>query len=178
MKRTLTLGAVWTASAAAAVGLGFLAVSLVDASASPSVEAASTSTAASSSAPPASAVVPGPSGEQATAGGTVFANCAGGGAVPVLSGAAASGWWADDSQQPGKFEFTSATRSIEVRATCVAGAPQFTVEGPRSQAPAPSVSPAAPTTSAGVEPGDDHGGGSGSGRGRGGGGGGGHGSDG
>src|SRR3954447_10889591 len=43
MKRTLTLGAVWTASAAAAVGLGFLAVSLVDASASPATSSTATS---------------------------------------------------------------------------------------------------------------------------------------
>ena len=35
MKRTLALGAAWTGSAVAAVGLGFLAVSLVGASASP-----------------------------------------------------------------------------------------------------------------------------------------------
>jgi hypothetical protein len=180
MNRTLLLGAAWTASAAAAVGLGFLAVSLVDASASsPSVEAASASTSASSASSSSAAAVA-PSGEQPTAGGTVFADCAGGGPVPVLSGAAASGWWADDSQEPGKFEFKSATQSIEVRATCVGGAPRFSVEGPRSEAPAPSVSSVAPAPSTGIEPGDDHGGGSGSGRGRGGsgGGGGGHGSDG
>ena len=44
MQRTLALGALWTASAGAAVGLGFLAVSLVDASASPATSPVAAST--------------------------------------------------------------------------------------------------------------------------------------
>jgi hypothetical protein len=187
VNRTLLLGAAWIASAAGAVGLGFLAVSLVDASASPSFQGASSSAAETGSGSSASSTTAAavPSGEQSTVGGTVFASCAGGSAVPVLSGAPAPGWWADDSQQPGQFEFKSSTQSIEVRATCVGGAPQFSVEGPRTESGGgdrtPST-PAAPSTASSDDPpGDDHGGGSNSGSGSsggGGGGGGGHGSDG
>src|SRR3954471_6775631 len=121
MNRTLLLGAAWTASAGAAVGLGFLAVSLVDASASPAVQpvAVTGTESGATSAAPSPSVSPAPTGSKVTPGGTVFASCAGGSTVPVLSGAPAAGWWPDDSQEPGKFEFRSATQSVEVRATCV-----------------------------------------------------------
>ena len=49
MNRTLLLGTAWTASAGAAVGLGFLAVSLVDASASPTVQPVASSALATDS---------------------------------------------------------------------------------------------------------------------------------
>jgi hypothetical protein len=153
MNKPLLLGAAWAASAGAAVGLGFLAVSLVDASASPVVqpvsysalESAEATSADTTIAPPAQTaqpVTPGgtdtaiappaPPGvaQQVTPGGTVVATCVGDAAVPVLAGAPAAGWWPDDTRQPGTFEFESATQSIEVRATCVGGTPQFVGEGP------------------------------------------------
>jgi hypothetical protein len=133
MKRTLLLGSAWTASAAAAVGLGFLAISLVDASASPGGKtvAASLTTSADAS-PSSSAPTDSPAaaaGQQVTAGGTVYGSCDGG--VPVLASAPAAGWWLDDSSDPGKVEFENGSLKIEVRVTCVAGAAQFSVEGPR-----------------------------------------------
>ena len=173
MNRTLLLGAAWTASAGAAVGLGFLAVSLVDASASPVVRPLSSSaleaTDATSSRSPAAS--PAPSGQQATPGGTVYATCTAG--APVLAGAPAAGWWVDDSAEPGKVEFKTASRSIEVRATCVGGTPRFAVEGPRADDRRDGATPAAPTSSDAADdsagrtggghgaddpPGDDHGG--------------------
>jgi hypothetical protein len=183
MKRTLTLGAAWTASAAAAIGLGFLAVSLVDASASPGSQPADLSTglsstgAASSSTPATAADVtaadvtaaddaaaddaagPAATVEQVTAGGTVYAGCDAG--LPVLAGAPALGWSVDDSSAPGQVEFRSGSQSIEVRVTCVGGVPQFSVEGPRSDGRGrdggTSTAPAAPaaTTRSAHPTGDD-----------------------
>ena len=132
MQRTLALGAVWTASAAAAVGLGFLAVSLVDASASPGTTPAAASGATSTSAgATTSPTAPATSatGQHATVAGTVFANCGGG--VPVLAGAPAAGWWVDDSAKPGEIEFENGTLKLEVHVVCANGGPQFSVEGPR-----------------------------------------------
>ena len=170
MQRTLALGAIWTASAGAAVGLGFLAVSLVDASASPgTTPAASTGTSTSSSAEVSTtptAPVTSATGEHATVAGTVFANCTGG--SPVLAGAPAAGWWIDDSSDPGEIEFENGTEKLEVRVVCSNGGPRFSVEGPRpdssgngggnddvSTTPTPTApiptSPAAPSP-------DDHGG--------------------
>jgi hypothetical protein len=165
MKRTLTLGAVWTASAAAAVGLGFLAVSLVDASASPGTFSTTTSAADSALPTPSAAaattggaddtsgpLVPPPlaSVEQATAGGTVYAGCADG--QPVLASAPGAGWWVDDSSSPDRVEFRTGTQSIEVRVTCATGSPQFSVAGPRADqrggstgTPSAVSSPARPT---------------------------------
>jgi hypothetical protein len=171
VKRGLLLGAAWTASAAAAVGLGFLAVSLVGASASPGpVTSASTPTAIPTSGSIA------PSGEMATVGGTVFASCSGAGAA--LAGAPASGWWVGDSSGEGSVEFRNGTQKVEIRAVCVDGGPQFTVEGPRADdsggstpgttpAPAPASSSADDSGGHGSDdaPGDDS-----SGRGGGGGG--------
>src|SRR3954466_9325828 len=143
MKRILLLGSAWTASAAAAVGLGFLAISLVDASASPGgqpVVAALTSgsddspstsaVTATSGAEATSSPAPVPSGQQATEGGTVYGSCDGG--VPVVASAPAAGWWLDDSSDPAKIEFQNGTQQIEVRVTCVDGVAQFSVEGPRT----------------------------------------------
>jgi hypothetical protein len=147
MKRTLTLGALWTASAATAVGLGFLAVSLVDASASPpDLTAASSTNSPVTTAPTAAAAAtsshgaddpaaPGPSAplasvQQVTAGGTVYAGCTDG--QPVLAGAPVAGWGVDDSSAPDRVEFSDGVQSIEVRVDCSTGTPQFSVEGPRA----------------------------------------------
>lgn len=132
MKRTLALGAVWIASAAAAVGLGFLAISLVDASASPGTTGVAASATAT---PPGVTPTPTPTagsatGEHATEAGTVFANCTGG--QPVLAGAPAAGWWIDDSDDPGEVEFENGTQKLEVHVVCGPGGPQFSVEGPRA----------------------------------------------
>jgi hypothetical protein len=134
MKRTLLLGSAWTASAAAAVGLGFLAVSLVDASAS-----SGTATLTTSSGGTPTAVAPvtdspaaetAPAGQQVTLGGTVYGSCENG--VPVLASAPAAGWWLDDSNDVGEAEFENGTLKIEVKVNCVDGVPQFFVEGPRN----------------------------------------------
>jgi hypothetical protein len=150
MKRTLTLGAAWTASAAAAIGLGFLAVSLVDASASPgsvpagsSAELTSTGAASSSTSAPAASTSSGSDGttgpgvpgatvsvEQVTAGGTVYAGCQDG--RPVLASAPAAGWWVDDSSTEAEVEFNDGGQSIEVHVGCAGGSPKFSVEGPRA----------------------------------------------
>ena len=133
MKRTLLLSSAWTASAAAAVGLGFLAVSLVDASASPGTATVSTSSGGS---PTAAAVTGSPTaapaaGQQVTLGGTVYGSCENG--VPVLASAPAAGWWLDDSNDVGEAEFENGTLKIEVKVSCVDGSPQFFVEGPRDE---------------------------------------------
>jgi hypothetical protein len=138
MRRPVLLGAAWTASAAAAVGLGFLAVSLVDASASPGTSpvAATSSTDDSATAtptgesPPSDAPASSATGEYPTVGGTVYANCTGG--QPVLAGVPAAGWWVDDSDDPGEVEFKNDTQKVEVHVTCGAAGPQFFLEGPRA----------------------------------------------
>jgi hypothetical protein len=151
VKRELVLGAAWTASAAAAVGLGFLAVSLVGASASPGPVASATTP---TTTPTSGSVAP--SGEMATAGGTVYASCDG--AVAALASAPAPGWWVDDSSDPGQVEFRNGNQKVEIRAVCVDGGPRFSVEGPRDDhsggsgpATTPAPSPASPSA-------DDHGG--------------------
>jgi hypothetical protein len=165
MNRTLLLGTAWTASAGAAVGLGFLAVSLVDASASPAVQPISSTAPeiGDGSSLPSTSTFPALAGEKSTPGGTVYANCADDSSRPtaVLAGAPAAGWWVDDSSTPGEVEFKSATQSIEVTVTCVGGVPQFAVEGPRADDnnrggdDGGAGTPAAPST----EVADDHGGG-------------------
>lgn len=154
MKRTVALGAAWTASAAAAVGLGFLAVSLVDASASPgAIDTTGTtssatvpssaptsvpapSTASPSAAPPSPEVPAGASaaGQYATPGGTVFADCASG--SPVLAGVPAAGWWVDPSDDLGKMEFENGDDDIDVYVVCVGGAPRFALDDSASASPA------------------------------------------
>ena len=137
MKRTVLLATAWTGSAAAAVGLGFLAVSLVDASASPgTVPLAATATAATSDDPPASpsaSTATTTAGTKATVAGTVSASCTSG--APRVSGAPATGWWIDDSDgaDPGQVEFRDGSRTLEVSVTCVGGSPRFAVEGPRTR---------------------------------------------
>jgi hypothetical protein len=145
MTRTLAPRILWTASAAAAVGLGVLAVSAADADADASsaadrssssapapVPAAATGT--QQPAPSSSSPAPAPSeaapGQQVTVAGTVWATCDTG--ALSLSGTPAAGWWLDDSQDPGQVEFENGTQKVEVTVTCVDGAPQFFVEGPRA----------------------------------------------
>lgn len=142
------LGAAWTASAAAAVGLGFLAVSLVGASAAPRPAAGSAATSPSWTPGPAA-----PSDRTTTIGGTVYASCAGG--TADVAGAPAPGWWVDDSGEPGQVEFSDGARKVEVRATCVDGGPRFSVEE-KGAGPASPSSPAAPSAT------EDSGGGHGS----------------
>jgi hypothetical protein len=130
MNRSVALGAAWSASAVAAVGLGFLAVSLVDASASPGTSpAGATSTASTTPSAPSGTSAPPATGDHITVAGTVFADCTSG--SPVLAGAPAAGWWADDSNDPGEFEFESATQKLEVHVSCVDGGPVFSDEGVR-----------------------------------------------
>src|SRR3954471_9161575 len=127
MKRTIALAAVWTASAAAAVGLGFLAVSLVDASASPPRPVAATTTSATATAEPTGApTTPSATGQYATSAGTVFADCTSG--SPVLAGVPAAGWSVDDSNAVGEMEFEGGGQKIEVHVACAAGSPVFSLD--------------------------------------------------
>lgn len=182
MKRAVASGALWTASAAAAVGLGFLAVSLVDTDTSPvtrpiaateSVAAAPSASSSSGSgsddvAAPTPTSRPSASGEYASVGGTVFASCDGG--LLQVGTAPADGWWVDDQDQHGEVQFESPTREVEVHVACGDGVPAFRDEGVRAGGNEPedagsSSSPASP--SPGVD--DSTGrGGDGGGRGRGG----------
>ncbi|MCW2696983.1 MAG: hypothetical protein JWR62_2068 [Modestobacter sp.] len=158
MKRTLALGAAWTAAAAVAVGLGFLAVSLVDASASSGTQPVAATSSATS--PPAAASstspsvtgapgpVPGPDPatpgvtlEQVTVGGTVLAGCTDG--LPVLASAPSPGWWVDDSSDRHEVEFEDGATKVEVDVSCAGGSPLFSVEGPRADS---SSRPASPTS--------------------------------
>ncbi|MGY1722540.1 hypothetical protein [Blastococcus sp. SYSU DS0533] len=137
MRRPVLLGAAWTASAAAAIGLGFLAVSLVDASASPGTSPVAATT-SSPAAPVPTATAPdgsvsglpvpaaSPTGEYATAGGTVFADCTSG--SPVLAGVPATGWWVDPSDDIGKMEFENDDDDIDVHVACIDGAPRFALD--------------------------------------------------
>jgi uncharacterized membrane protein YgcG len=171
VKRTLALAAAWTGSAVAAVGLGFLAVSLVGASASPATQPVASGASTSPTAAPTSTAPAVPSGEQVTAGGTVFAACVNG--IPELAGAPAPGWWVDDSSDPGEVEFRNGSQKVEVRTVCAGGAPQFSVEGPRadgsgggsgssSSSSSSSSSPAAGSSSGGDDSSGRDGGGHGS----------------
>ena len=131
MNRSVALGAAWSASAIAAVGLGFLAVSLVDASASPGTSpAAATSTASTTPGAPSTSAIPIATGDYITVAGTVFADCSSG--SPALAGAPAAGWWADDSNNPGEFEFKSASQKLEVHVSCGNGSPHFFDDGLRA----------------------------------------------
>jgi hypothetical protein len=148
MKRTIALGAAWTASAAAAVGLGFLAVSLVDASASPATDnVAATTSATPGSATPTAPAPGATSGEYVTVGGTVFGSCIGG--VPSLAGAPAPGWWVDDSNDPGEVEFKNGTQKLEVHTVCVGDVPQFSDEGLRSDDSGRGSGSGSPSSSSG-----------------------------
>jgi hypothetical protein len=169
MKRTVALAAGWTASAAAAVGLGFLAVSFVDASASPGAQPVAASTTGSATATASPSGTPAPTaparlatGEYVTAGGTAYANCTAG--RPVVAAVPAAGWWVDDSNEPGKVEFERGEQKVEVRVSCVDGSPVFVLDDERSSSPASSSSSPATETSDH----DDDSGGDSSGHGRGG----------
>jgi hypothetical protein len=187
MRRPALLGAAWLTAAAAAVGLGFLAVSFVGASAASSASSLAATgsvtrsageggTGTSSAAPPVATA------QQVTPGGTVIAHCTGG--VAALAGAPRAGWWADDSSGPGAVEFTNGALKVEVRATCPSGSPSFAVEGPAATGKGGASSSSASFSSsspAGVAPSpttDDKGGLRSGGNGGSGRGGGGHGSDG
>ena len=179
MKRAVAFSALWTASAAAAVGLGSVAVSLVDADASPvtqPIAATESVTAAPSpsgsgagsddaatptptSTPPVAARA---SGEHVTVGGTVLASCDGG--VLQVAAALAAGWWVDDQDQHGEVEFAEPTRAVEVHVACGDGAPAFRDEGVRVGGRHGSDDPSGDDP-AGRDDGDDDGG---RGRGRGG----------
>lgn len=163
MRRPALLGAAWLAAAAAAVGLGFLAVSFVGASASPDASfLAAPGPASSGQGPTSSSQAPSvvTTARQVTPGGTVVASCTGG--TAELAGAPAAGWWSEDPADRDAVEFSNGTQKVEVRATCPAGAPSFVVEGPGASPTSAGV-PQSPAT-------DDKGGQRG--------GGGGHGSDG
>jgi hypothetical protein len=152
-------------SAGAAVGLGYLAVSLVDASASPGTSP----TGASTSVPTAtSTAVPTPpvsslgKAQYVTVAGTVLADCTSG--VPMTAGVPAAGWWVDDSADPGQVEFESDRQKLEVEVSCAPdGAPAFSDEGlrgdddgRRSTSSSPSSSaPAGATSSSGGHGSDD-----------------------
>jgi hypothetical protein len=173
MKQSLVLGGAWAASAAAAVGVGFLAVSLVDASAAPETQPLAAIGTSTTSAAPTTAPSGVTAGEQQTVGGTVYASCAGG--MPDLASAPAPGWTVDDSSGPAHVEFKTGTQKVEIAVSCVEGSPAFVVEGPRTDdggGSSGSTSPgsagsSAPSSSAGT---DDSGGDDSSGRGSGGGG--------
>jgi hypothetical protein len=155
MKRPVALVAAWVLAAAAAIGVGFLAVSLIDASAATPEQPglAATTSATEAAGPTASAAA---SGEQSTAGGTVYASCVDG--TAQLAGAPAAGWTVESA--PGQVEFRDGASKIEVRADCSTGSPQFTVEGPTADAGGgddapPATTPGTTSPSATV---DDHGG--------------------
>lgn len=135
MKRTIALGAAWTASAAAAVGLGFLAVSLVDASASPGAQPVAATTAFHTGSPSTTMQAPAAGSATAefpTAAGTVYADCTSG--TPVLAGVPVAGWSVDDSNDPGRIEFRAGTQRVEVSVSCVGGAPAFRLDDSSSSA--------------------------------------------
>ncbi|TFV55526.1 hypothetical protein E4P41_16995 [Geodermatophilus sp. DF01-2] len=167
MKRTVAFAALWTASAASAVGLGFLAVSLVDAEVSPGTQPIAATESVTAPPPAPDDVTPpapspqlpvaGPaSGEYATVGGTIHASCDGG-RLQVAS-APAVGWWLDDQDQHGEVEFESATQEVEVHVVCVGGTPSFFDERVRTDENEPedsswSSSPA--SSSSGSDDSDD-----------------------
>ncbi|WP_147252088.1 hypothetical protein [Blastococcus sp. TF02-09] len=155
MKRTIALGTAWTVSAAAAVGLGFLAVSLVDASASPgSTPASVTTTSAAPTSGTTASSSPSATGQYDTVGGTVVADCATG--TPVLAGVPAAGWFVDDSNDPGEMEFESGEQKVEVHVVCTGTEPVFGLDDSSSSSPSTSpTSSSLPTTGSDDAPGDD-----------------------
>jgi hypothetical protein len=149
MKRPFALVAVWVVAAAAAVGVGFLAVSLIDASAGtpsqPGLPAVSSTTEAADPSVPAAA------GEQSTPGGTVYATCVDGAAQ--LAGAPAAGWTVEKSAD--QVEFRNGSAKIEVRADCSTGSPPYVVAAAGSAATTPPSTPGGTPSSPTA---DDHGG--------------------
>ncbi|SCX56608.1 hypothetical protein SAMN03159343_3460 [Klenkia marina] len=180
MRTTPLLATAWAGAATVAVGLGFFAVGLLDADPVPASAATSVSPAAvtPSSSPPASPA-PGSTapevspaapltGQQVTAGGTVYGSCVDG--VLQLGSAPAAGWEVDDSSGATAVELKAGDRRIHVTATCGPTGPVFTVaEGGDDSGgggddrpavtPAPSAPAASPSPSASPSPtADDHGG--------------------
>jgi hypothetical protein len=159
------LGAAWMVSAGAAVGLGYLAVSLVDASASPGTSPTGASTSvptASSTAVPTPPVSSPAKAQHVTVAGTVLADCTSG--VPMTAGVPAAGWWVDDSADPGRVEFESDRQKLEVEVSCAPdGAPAFSDEGLRgdhdgrrsTSSSRSSSAPAGATSSSGGHGSDD-----------------------
>ncbi len=166
----MLLSTAWVGSALGAVGLGFVALSLLDGGATPVVEqsasteametgagATSSSAAATTTAPAAPAPGAGTlTGEQSTPAGTVFGSCTGG--QLTLGSAPAVGWQVDDSPDPGSVELRAGERRVEVHAVCGPAGPTFVVQdsaaratsgrtddAPRTTAPAPRPAPASPT---------------------------------
>ena len=135
MNRTIALGAAWTASAAAAVGLGFLAVSLVDASASPGTTPAAATTQrvdrlgrrrhrARTRSPPR-----GRARHRRRHGLRRRASAA----SPSLAGAPARRLVGRRLRtSPARWSSRTATQKVEVHVVCVGGAPQFSDEGLRA----------------------------------------------
>jgi hypothetical protein len=160
MKRSIALGAAWTASAAAAVGLGFLAVSLVGASASPSQPVAATTSATATATATGAPTAPSAKGEFVTTGGTVLADCASGSLV--LAGVPAAGWSVDDSNDAGRLEFRGGNEKVEVLVACVGGAPVFSLDDSASGSGSSSSSTAPASTSGGDDSSGRGGGGHGS----------------
>lgn len=156
MRRPALLGAAWLGAAAAAVGLGFLAVSFVGASASPDTSllaATGSAVTAGTTSPPPSAVT---TARQVTPGGTVVADCSRG--TAALAGAPAAGWWTEDPADRDSVEFTNGSEKIEVKATCPNGSPSFVVEGATVASQRSAAVPSSPTTD---DKGGRHGGGGG-----------------
>ncbi len=170
MERNVVLSTAWVGSALGAVGLGFVALSLLDGGPTPVVEqsastgAAETGAAGTSSSAPATTTSAAPgatgattlTGEQATAAGTVFGSCTAG--QLTLGSAPMAGWQVDDSPDPGSVELRSGERKVEVHAVCGPTGPTFVVEDStagatashsdddaRTTAPAPGPAPAVPT---------------------------------
>src|SRR4051812_10377088 len=137
MKRPFVLVAVWVVAAAAAVGVGVLAVSLIDASASPPAQP--TAPIASSGTEAAAPSVT-TAGEQNTPGGTVYASCAGG--TAQLAGAPAAGGTVESA--PGQVEFRNGGQKIEGRAPRAAGSPPVTLGDGGGAADTPAPAPGAP----------------------------------
>jgi hypothetical protein len=149
MNRAVPLTALWTASAAAAVGLGFLAVSLVDASGAPATSpVAATTSASAPSSTSQESVTRSVTADFPTVGGTAYADCTTG--LPKMAGAPLAGWWIDDSSRPGAIEFQNGTHQVEVRAACIDGAPQFASEGARAKESGSSSPGSPPSGSASV----------------------------
>lgn len=158
MRRATLYILAWAGAAAGAVGLGFLAVSLLGSgvAASPSSDSTAVASAAGSPTNPTATPAPAANGERSTEGGTVFATCSDG--VLSLASAPATGWWVDDSPDVNEVEFENGASKIEVYAACTPGGPSFTVEGPRVDDDSGGSSSSATDSEDSGRDGDDDGG--------------------
>ena len=120
------LGAVAAATAVGLAAIGAIGVGIVGAG--PAVlTPAQVDTALAAAGPPPSAPSPPTPSTPAdqvrvvdTAGGLVSARCAGR-AVEIVSVSPAQGYRTDDDDEPGRVEFESADRKVEVRESCAGG---------------------------------------------------------